>query len=90
MTKAPTEAEAIADREQSTTARGFTSGLVEVETPGEESFHDGCGGYLASGGRQAGRVCVDCWEVVEDRVLVRTAGGSMAWQRRGAFLGGRP
>jgi len=86
----PQEGQATASRQDSTARRGFTSGIVEVATPGEESFHAGCGGYIASGGRQAGRFCVDCGEVVEDRVLVRTAGGSMAWRRRGAFFGGRP
>jgi hypothetical protein len=90
MTKAPTEAEAIADGTQSSTARGFTAGLLEVETPGEESFHVGCGGYIASGGRQAGRVCVDCGAVVDIRVFVRMPDGRRGWARREAFLRGRP
>lgn len=69
---------------------GFTCGIVEAPTPGEGEFHQGCGGYLARGGRGAGRKCVECGATVESRVFVRSEDGRAGWQTRRAFLRGRP
>jgi hypothetical protein len=54
MVAPTTRAEATAAHPQGTPRdqHGFTSGIIEVPTPGEEDFHAGCGGYPASRSRR--------------------------------------